>query len=112
MAPELTADQKDELAVTYASLLLHDDGIEVTADKINSILAAANVKVQPFWPGLFAGALAKVDVNAVIASAGSVGAPAAAGGSADAGPAAVEAAPEPEEEEESEEEEMGFGLFD
>jgi hypothetical protein len=28
--PELTAAQKEELAVTYAALILHDDGIEIS----------------------------------------------------------------------------------
>ena len=47
----------DELAVVYASLILVDDDIPVTEDKINTILQAAEVKVEPIWPALFAKAI-------------------------------------------------------
>merc|ERR1712227_865492 len=43
-----------ELACTYAALILNDDGIDITADKLTAILKAAKVDVEPFWPGLFA----------------------------------------------------------
>ena len=46
-----------ELACTYAALILNDDDCEITGDKIATILKAASVEVEPFWPGLFAGAL-------------------------------------------------------
>merc|ERR1711904_702570 len=42
-----------ELGCTYASLILHDDGQEVTEDKIKSLLKAANVETEAYWPGLF-----------------------------------------------------------
>eukprot|EP01119_Soliformovum_irregulare_P020404 TRINITY_DN659_c0_g1_i2.p1 TRINITY_DN659_c0_g1~~TRINITY_DN659_c0_g1_i2.p1 ORF type:complete len:123 (+),score=49.53 TRINITY_DN659_c0_g1_i2:114-482(+) len=112
-----------ELACTYAALILHDDEQPVTADKINQILAAANVTVQPFWPGLFANVLGKAKLDDLILSAGgsggsapaaSTGAPAAAADSK--APAAKEEAKgkkkEPEPEPEEEDGEMGFGLFD
>ena len=31
--------------------------VEITGDKIATILKAASVEVEPFWPSLFAGAL-------------------------------------------------------
>ena len=46
-----------ELACTYAALILNDDDCEITGDKIATILKAASVDVEPFWPSLFAGAL-------------------------------------------------------
>lgn len=87
-------------------------------EKIQTILKAANVDVEPYWPGLFAKALEGVNVKELITNIGSgVGAAPAAG--AGAGPAAAAAAPEAAKEEkkkESEPEEsdddMGLGLFD
>merc|ERR1712127_903762 len=92
----------DELACVYAALILADDKVAVTGDKINAILKAANYTVAPYWPGLFANALEDVDVTDLVTSLGS--APAAA--AADA-PKKKEKTPEP-----SEDEDMGFGLFD
>merc|ERR1712227_280352 len=77
-----------ELACTYAALILNDDGIDITADKLTAILKAAKVDVEPFWPGLFAGALKDVDVTSLISNIGSgAGAAAPAGGAAAAGAA-------------------------
>jgi large subunit ribosomal protein LP1 len=106
-----------ELACTYAALILNDDGIDITADKLTAILKAAKVDVEPFWPGLFAGALKDVDVTSLISNIGSgAGAAAPAGGAAAAGGGAAEDAPKEEakKEESSEEsdDDMGFGLFD
>ncbi len=52
-----TQQAKDQLAVTLASLILHDDKSDVTADAINRVLKAANVTVAAYWPMLFAKAL-------------------------------------------------------
>jgi hypothetical protein len=43
-----------EQACTYAACILHDDGVEITADNIKAILAAANVTVDSYWPMLLA----------------------------------------------------------
>merc|ERR1712113_415012 len=106
-----------ELACTYAALILNDDGIDITGDKITSILKAAKVDCEPFWPGLFAGALKDVNVADLIANIGSgAGAAAPAAGGASGGAAAAD---EPKEEakkesssEDSGDDDMGFGLFD
>merc|ERR1712122_215087 len=93
----------DELACVYAALILADDKVAVTGDKINAILKAANYEVAPYWPGLFANALEDVNVTELVTSLGSAPAAAAA-----AEPAKKkEKTPEP-----SEDEDMGFGLFD
>merc|ERR1712133_321475 len=103
-----------ELACVYSALILQDDGLEITADNLNTLIKAANVDVESYWPGLFAKALDGIDIKSRVSNVGSgVGAAPAAGGAADA-PAAEEAKVE-EKKEESEEEsddDMGFGLFD
>merc|ERR1711915_65784 len=106
-----------ELACTYAALILNDDDVEITGDKITAILKAANVDFEPFWPSLFAGALKDCDVRSLITNIGSgVGSGPAAGGAAAAGgDAAAAEAPKEEAKAESsseEDDDMGFGLFD
>lgn len=52
-----------ELACVYAALALQDGGVQITAESIQSVLTAAGVSVEPFWPGLYANALSSVDVK-------------------------------------------------
>jgi len=109
--------QNDELACVYAALILADDNIAITSDKINAVLKAANYEVEPYWPGLFANALEGVKVRDLITNIGS-GAAAPAPAAAAAPAAAKKEEPKKEEKkkeekkEESEDEDMGFGLFD
>eukprot|EP00996_Jenningsia_fusiforme_P006490 NODE_7910_length_437_cov_477.724227_g7455_i0.p1 GENE.NODE_7910_length_437_cov_477.724227_g7455_i0~~NODE_7910_length_437_cov_477.724227_g7455_i0.p1 ORF type:complete len:110 (+),score=34.79 NODE_7910_length_437_cov_477.724227_g7455_i0:65-394(+) len=109
----MEAHQKDELACTYASLILWDEEKEITADAISKIVKAAGLSVQPVYPSLFAKFLASQDLASLLSGVGSAapaGAPAAAGAAA---PAAVEAPKEAKKvEEEEEDDDMGFGLFD
>merc|ERR1712113_692121 len=111
------SDMSSELACTYAALILNDDDVEITGDKISTILKAAKVTFEPFWPSLFAGALKDVNVRELITNIGSgVGSgPAAGAGAAAAGGAAAEeekVEEKKEESSESEDDDMGFGLFD
>ncbi|XP_043856767.1 60S acidic ribosomal protein P1-like [Dromiciops gliroides] len=109
------------LACIYSPLVLHDDKVMVTEDKINGLIKATGVNVELFWPGLFAKALNNVNIAGLICNV-EVGGPAPiAGGAAPAGGAvpASTAAPAEEKKEEAEKEEpkesdddMGFGLFD
>ncbi|XP_008058673.1 60S acidic ribosomal protein P1-like isoform X1 [Carlito syrichta] len=109
-----------ELTCIYSALILHDDKVTVTEDKINAFIKAAGVTVEPFWPGLFAKALANVNVGSLICSVGAGGPAPAAGAAPTGGPAPTTAAAPSEEKkveakkEESEEsdDDMGFGLFD
>merc|ERR1711890_93992 len=106
----------DELACVYAALILADDDVAVTPEKITTILKAAGVEVEPYWPGLFAKALESCNVKALITNVGSgVGAaPVAAGDVPVAGGAPPAEAKEEKKEEPEEEsdDDMGFGLFD
>ncbi|GMI71637.1 hypothetical protein like AT5G24510 [Hibiscus trionum] len=109
-----------EIACTYAALILHDDGISITAEKIATLVKAANVSVESYWPSLFAKLLEKVNVDDLITSVGSGGgcspvavaasSGAAAGGAAASAPAVEEK--KEEEKEDSDDDDLGFGLFD
>ena len=106
----LSKQEHDELCCTYAALLLHDENLEISADKLNQVIKASGNAVESYWPGLFAKALAGQDVAKLLTqvSAGP------AGGAASAGAAAGGAAPaeaEAKKEEEPEEEVDMGGLF-
>lgn len=89
--------------------------IYLQSEKISTILKAANVDVEPYWPSLFAKALEGINVKDLITNIGSgVGAAPAAGAAAAAPVAAAEKKEEKKKEESEEEEEdddMGFGKF-
>ncbi|XP_055815252.1 60S acidic ribosomal protein P1-like [Solanum dulcamara] len=108
-----------EIASTYACLILNDEDIPVTAEKISSLVKAANVTVEPYWPLLFAKLAEKRNLGDLIMNVGAGGGGAAvavaaptggsAGGAAAAAPAAEEKKEEPKEESDDD---MGFSLFD
>jgi large subunit ribosomal protein LP1 len=54
---QLSKNEHAQLACTYASLVLHDDGLEISASNINKLLQASGNKVEAFWPGIFSKAL-------------------------------------------------------
>lgn len=85
-------------------------------EKISTILKAANVDVEPYWPGLFAKALEGVNVKDLITNIGSGAGAAPAAAAPAAAAAAAPAAAKKEEKKESEPEDsdddMGLGLFE
>ncbi|KAJ9439395.1 60S acidic ribosomal protein P1 [Diplonema papillatum] len=103
----------DELACTYAALILHDEGLEISADKITSLTKAAQVDVEGFYPMLFAQFLQSRSLTSIMTNVGGAAAPAPA---AAGGDAAAAAAPAEEKKavvaDESDEAMEDFGLFD
>ncbi|KAI0276948.1 60s acidic ribosomal protein-domain-containing protein [Russula aff. rugulosa BPL654] len=90
-----------ELAATYACLILADDGVDITSEKIITITNAAGVELEPIWASLLAKALEGKDVKELLSNVGSGG-----------GAPAVGAPEKKEEEKEESDDDMGFGLFD
>jgi len=111
---QLSEEQKDELVCTYAALILHDDGAEITADNMTKLIKASGNNVEAYWPMLYAKMLGGKNVSDLLSIGGGGGGGgaaaggAAAGGDAAAGGAAPEKAAAAEVEEE---EEMDFDLF-
>ncbi|KAF2653401.1 hypothetical protein K491DRAFT_602938 [Lophiostoma macrostomum CBS 122681] len=104
-----------ELATSYAALILADDGVDITADKLQTLIKAAKLEeVEPIWTTLFAKALEGKDVKDLLLNVGSGGGAAAApsGGAAAGGAGEAAAEEKVEEKEEESDEDMGFGLFD
>ncbi|KAK6926087.1 hypothetical protein RJ641_007806 [Dillenia turbinata] len=88
-----------EVAATYACLILHDDGIPITAEKISTLINAAKVKAEPYWPLLFAKLAEKRNIDDLILNVGSGGGGAAVAVAAPAGGSAAPAAAAPAAEE-------------
>jgi 60s Acidic ribosomal protein len=59
-----------ELATGYAALILADEGLEITSDKLLSLTKAAGVEVEAIWAQLFAKALAGKDVKDLLLNVG------------------------------------------
>jgi len=87
--------EHDEMCCVYAALLLFDDKIEVTADKLNKVITASGNTVEGYYPEFFAKYLSSVDLNTFLNNVGSAGAsaPAAAAAATEAPAAAKGAAP-------------------
>ncbi|CDF35729.1 unnamed protein product [Chondrus crispus] len=109
----LSMAETNEMACVYAALVLHDDGIAITEDKIKTLTEAAGITVEPYWPSMFAKLLETVKIDDLINNIGAAPASGAAPAAGAAGGDAAAAEEEKKEESESEEEEeMDFDLFD
>ena len=109
--------EHDELCCVYAALLLFDDKVDITADKLTKVIQASGNQVEGYYPEFFAKYLSSVDLNSIISSVGA--------GPAVAAPAQAEAVVQkddkskaketkkevkkPEPEPEPEEDAGGFG---
>lgn len=110
----LSQAEKEELLCSYASLILHDEKADITADNLNKLITAAGGYVEPYWPTLFARALKSVEIGDLIKNAGSApsAAPAAGGASPSKKASGSPKAAAKKVEEEEEAADMGFSLFD
>ncbi|XP_041909957.1 60S acidic ribosomal protein P1-like [Arvicola amphibius] len=107
-----------KLTRIYSALILQEDEVMVGEDKINVLIKATGVNIEPFWPSLFAKALANVNIGSLICNIGA-GGPAPVAGAAPTNPApSTAAAPADKrveakkEESEESEDNTNFGLFD
>jgi large subunit ribosomal protein LP1 len=70
--------EHDELCCVYAALLLADENLEITAEKINKIVAVSGNQVDGYYPEFFERFLKTVNINTLLSSVGA-GAPATGG---------------------------------
>ncbi len=107
--------EHDELACVYAALLLHDDNVEITADKLNKVITASGNTVESYYPEFFEKYFQGVNLKTLLESVSS----APAGGAVASAPVEVKeekkddkkgaAAKKKEEPKEEEEDAGGFG---
>merc|ERR1712151_1343317 len=98
---------KSQMACTFAALLLHDDGRELTSDSLKKVVDASGVSVAPYWPMLFAQALQGKDIGSFLSVSSGSGPAPTQGTNDNATAAKVEE--KKEEVVEEEEEDMDLG---
>jgi large subunit ribosomal protein LP1 len=69
-ANQLSATEKEQLAVSYAAFVLSGQGAQVTADSINNVLKAANLTASSSLVKAFAKTLANRNVTEFFGSVG------------------------------------------
>ncbi len=58
--------EHDELCCVYAGLLLYDEGVEITAEKINKVIEASGNKVDAYYPEFFGKYLHDADIKSML----------------------------------------------
>jgi len=104
-----------EMAVVYAAIILADDDLVITADKLEAIMWSAGLKVESYWYPMFERALKGIDVRTLMSTMMASG-PALGGNQKTGGNQEEEEKVEEKKVEsssdESSDDDMGFGLFD
>merc|ERR1712167_175401 len=59
-------NSKLSMGCTYAALILHDGGVEISSEKINQLLEAAGVNVDSYWPRMYAKSCTKSKMDRLI----------------------------------------------
>ncbi len=102
-------NEKTELAVMYAGVVLNDCKADISEENINKLLSAAKVEgVASYYPKMFAEIVKGKDFDKLIES--SVGSPGAGGGGGGGAAAGGAGAAEAKKEEKKEEEEDDGGF--
>ncbi|SCU92587.1 LAMI_0E11144g1_1 [Lachancea mirantina] len=103
-----------DAVISYATLILADAGLDITADNLATLAKSAGASVDNIWAETFAKALEGKDLKQILSGFHAAGSAAPASGAAAASGAAEAAAEEeaPAEEAEESDDDMGFGLFD
>ncbi|CEP62375.1 ribosomal protein P1 beta LALA0_S05e04236g [Lachancea lanzarotensis] len=104
-----------DAVISYATLILADAGLDITADSLTTLTKAAGASVDNVWAETFAKALEGKNIKEILSGFHAAGSgPAATGGAASAAAGGEAAAEEdaPEEAAEESDDDMGFGLFD
>lgn len=70
---QLSAGEKEQLAVSYAAFVLSGQGAQVTADNINNVLKAANLTASSALVNAFAKTLSTRNVKDFLGSVGGGG---------------------------------------
>lgn len=110
-ADEVPPAEKEELFCTYAAMILKDSELDISEERINTLIKAAGGSVSSFFPALFAKLCAGKDLESMLKFGGGGGGPAVAGGGGGSAAPAAEKTEEKKVVEEKEEEEMEFDLF-
>src|SRR5271154_4097464 len=64
-----------ELATGYAALILADEGLDISADKLITLTKSAGIEVEAIWAQLFAKALEGKDVKDLLLNVGGISPP-------------------------------------
>ena len=75
---DMTTEEYNDACCSYAALMLHDDGIEISQERLNKAIKSSGNETEAFYPGLYAKALQGADVGALlesVAAAFAAGAP-------------------------------------
>ena len=60
---ELSQNEHDELCCSYAAMILYDDGLEITPEKLAKLIKDSGNTVEPHWTKMFADSLKPMDIG-------------------------------------------------